>query len=164
MKTSLLIFCLFASITLNAQVLGIDRSSIRVGTGQMYEKVDLCSDTTWIVASSASWLTVATQLFWRTSDTSAFVSNLYSGTAPDIGAYEYLNDTVAGHDSAFVYLIAEANTGKTRTATVTVTGTNVAGYSVITVTQLGNAMLRSPFVGAGRKLYIQKNTGKLIVM
>lgn len=82
---------------------------------------------------------------------------------PDLGAYEYLNDTVAGHDSAFVYLIAEANTGKTRTATVTVQGTNVAGYSQIIVRQLGSATLRSP-VKTGRKMYIQRSTGKIIVM
>lgn len=164
MKSILSILLLITSITLNAQVLGIDRSNVSVGTGQMNEKVDLCSDTTWIVTSSAEWLTVATQLFWRTSDTSAFVTMLYSGETIDIGAFEYLNDTVMGHDSAFVYLIADANTGKTRTATVTVQGTNVEGYSTITVRQVGDAMLRSPVIrSSNKKLYIDSNTGKIIV-
>jgi len=163
-KIILFITLLVLSTQLHSQVLAIDRSIISVGTTQMNEKVDLCSDTTWTVTSSADWLKVATTLFWSTSDTSSFIGMLYSGTAPDIGYNEFLDGMVTGHDSAFVYLIAEANTGKTRTATVTVQGTNVAGYSTITVTQLGSSMLRSPVIRSDKKLYIQRSTGKLIVM
>ena len=163
MKISLIILFCFVSLSINAQVLAIDRSIINVGPEQMNEKFDLCSDTTWIVTSSESWLAVATQLFWRTSATSAKISMLYSGTAPDLGAYEFLQNTVSGHDSAFVYLIAEKNMGKTRTATITVQGTNVPGYSQITVRQIGSAMLRSPVIRSDKKLYIDRSSGKLIV-
>jgi hypothetical protein len=160
MKNSIVILLLLASINLNAQVLGIDRTSISVGSALMNETVDLCSDTTWTIQSSQTWLKVAVRLFWSTSSTSKFVTLYYSGTAPDIGWAEYLQDNASGHDSAFVYLIAEPNLGAKRTAIVTVQGTNVVGYSQITVTQLG--LGKKVFVSSGGKLFIDKN-GKIIV-
>jgi hypothetical protein len=163
-KVYLILIVILMTMPIQAQVLAVDRSVISVPATAADEKFDLCSDTTWTVTSDQEWLTVATQLFWRTSDTSSFVSPVYSGTAPDIGAYEFLNDSVVGHDSAFVYLIASQNLGTARTATVTIQGTNVAGYSTIVFNQAGAISGRSRIIKSPNGKILRTTDGKFIIV
>lgn len=98
-------------------------------------KFNIISNTDWTVTSSQPWLTVGVELFYSLSG-QGYKTVLYSGTAPDIGAFEYMQTSATGHDSAFVTLQAEVNTGTLRTATVSVTGTGVTPTTIY-VTQEG---------------------------
>jgi hypothetical protein len=92
------------------------------------------SNVNWTVTSSQSWLTVLVKLFY-TQNGQNYVTLPYSGSAPDIGAFEYLQTYANGSGSAWVTLTADGNpliTG--RTAIVTVTGTGVPQQTVV-VTQ-----------------------------
>lgn len=110
-------------------------------------KFNIISNTDWTITTSQPWLTVSVQLYWSTIDSlgtkQQWVSMAYSGSAPDLGAFEYLPSTASGHDTAIVTLQADANIGSARTATVTISGTNVANQ-VINVTQEGTTAI-SPF-------------------
>ncbi|MDX9789270.1 MAG: hypothetical protein RBT61_00425 [Candidatus Kapabacteria bacterium] len=125
------------------QYLGVGTHLVNHDSEEMYVKVDLCSNVEWTATSSEEWLKVATQLYWTAMDTFNLVMTTYvsytpySGLAPDIGAFEYLDVMVAGQDSAFLYLIAEENIGEHRTAVVSVQGEGVPGYSQIVVNQYG---------------------------
>lgn len=169
-------------LTINAgiaysQYLGVGTHLVNHDSEEMYVKVDLCSNVEWTATSSEEWLKVATQLYWTAMDTfnlvmTAYVSYTpYSGLAPDIGAFEYLDVMVAGQDSAFLYLIAEENIGEHRTAVVSVQGEGVPGYSQIVVNQYGTGegmdepkgKRDSKAFKMGRKLYIDRQTGKIII-
>jgi len=174
-----------------SQYLGVGTHLVNHDSEEMYVKVDLCSNVEWTATSSEEWLKVATQLYWTAMDTfnlvmTTYVSyNPYSGLAPDIGAFEYLDVMVAGQDSAFLYLIAEENIGEHRTAVVSVQGEGVPGYSQIVVNQYGTGegvpgysqivvnqygtgegmdepkgKRDSKVFKMGRKLYIDRQTGK----
>jgi len=145
------------------QRLGVATQSVTHDPGEMFVKVDLCSDVNWTITSNEDWLKVATQRYWEVNDTTRrqYVTMLYSGTAPDIGAFEYLNTMVTGHDSAFIYLIAEENTGEARTAIVTITGEGVPGVSQITVSQSGGGIASREGI-LERRLYINKQTREII--
>jgi hypothetical protein len=106
-------------------------------------KFNIISNTDWTITSSQPWLTVGVELYYKLG-TQGYKTNLYSGTAPDIGAFEYMQTTATGHDSAFVTLTAEANTGALRTATVTVSGTGVTSQ-IVNVTQEGTTV--PPYTG-----------------
>lgn len=93
-------------------------------------KFNIISNTDWNITSSQSWLTVGVELFYSLGS-QAYKTQLYSGTAPDIGAFEYMQTTASGHDSAFVTLSAEANTEyASRNAIVTVSGTGVSNRTI----------------------------------
>lgn len=160
-----------------SQYLGVGTQLVNHAPEEMYVKVDLCSNVEWTATSSEEWLRVATQLYWTAMDTfnlvmTTYISyNPYSGLAPDIGAYEYLDIMVAGQDSAFLYLIADENVGEHRTAVVSVTGEGVPGYSQIVVNQAGtDGGMDEPkgrtdrVLKTGRKLYIDRQTGKIIII
>jgi hypothetical protein len=163
-KLYLILIVILMTVPIQAQVLAVDRSVISVPEITANEKFDLCSDTTWIATSDQEWLTVATQLFWSTNDSTHFVTFVYSGTAPDIGAYEFLQNYVTGHDSAFAYLIAGANTGVPRTATVTIQGTNVAGYSEIIFTQSGALSSKPEVLKSLNGKILRTSNGKFIII
>lgn len=148
---------LIISLTIHAQVLGVDRSVINVGPEAFKEKFDLCSDTTWTVVSSQEWLGVMVHLWYGARKQ---ISMAYSGTAPDIGAFEFLQSNAAGRDSAFVLLLAEKNTATTRTATVTITGTNVPVVRTILVTQTGTGTTDKVIISNDR--WIIKGTTTII--
>jgi hypothetical protein len=133
-KTLLCLSLLILSFAIKAQVLGVDRTEITMGSSANIEKFDLCSDTTWTVVTSQSWLKVIVYLWYGNTHSTSMG---YSGSAPDIGYSEFINNTGAGRDSAFIKLIADANTSTTRTAMVTITGMNVPVIRTITVTQTG---------------------------
>ena len=101
-------------------------------------KFNIISNTDWTITSSQPWLTVGVELYYSLGG-QGYKTMLYSGTAPDIGAFEYMQTTATGHDSAFVTLTAEANTAYTsRNATVTVSGTGVSN-KIVNVTQEASA-------------------------
>lgn len=152
-----------------SQYLGVGTQLVNHAPEEMYVKVDLCSNVEWTATSSEEWLRVGTQKYWSDS-TGAWVTYFYSGTVIDLGPFEYLDIMVAGQDSAFLYLIADENTGEHRTAVVSVTGEGVPGYSQIVVNQSGtNGGVDDPgsrsgrVVKTGRKLYIDRQTGKIII-
>lgn len=163
-KACLILIVILMAVPIQAQVLGVDRSVISVPATTANEKFDLCSDTTWTVTSDQEWLTVVTQLFWSTNDTTHFVTLVYSGTAPDLGWSEFLEDNVSGHDSAFVYLIASQNLGTARTATVTIQGTNVAGYSTIVFNQAGALSGKSRIIKSPNGKILRTADGKFIIV
>jgi hypothetical protein len=151
-----------------SQYLGVSTHLVNHDSEEMYVKVDLCSNVEWTATSSEEWLKVATQLYWTAMDTfnlvmTAYVSYTpYNGLAPDIGAFEYLDVMVAGHDSAFLYLIAEENTGEERTAIVTITSDEVEGVSQIAVTQAAGAIVSREGI-LERRLYVNRHTRELVV-
>jgi hypothetical protein len=92
------------------------------------------SNTNWVATSSQTWLTVLVKLFY-TQNGQNYVTIPYSGSAPDLGAFEVLQNFANGSGQAWVTLTAQANiSGVGRTATITVTGTGVS-TQIITVTQ-----------------------------
>lgn len=143
------------------QRLGVAAQSVDHGSEEMFVKVDLCSDVEWVATSSEEWLKVGTQRYWKVAS-GAYVTFLYSGLAVDIGAFEYLDVMVAGHDSAFLYLIAEENTGEERTAIVTITSDEVEGVSQIAVTQAAGAIVSREGI-LERRLYVNRHTRELVV-
>jgi hypothetical protein len=95
---------------------------------------NIISNTNWVATSSQTWITVLVKLFY-TQNGQNYVTIPYSGSAPDLGAFEVLQQYANGSGQAWVTLTAQANTsGVGRTATITITGTGVSPQTV-TVTQ-----------------------------
>jgi hypothetical protein len=100
-----------------------------------YGRFNILSDTNWYIQCSETWLTVIVQMYFI-KDGRGYVYNPHSGSAPDIGAYEYRESYAMGSDTAFVQLIAEANVAAPRIAIVAIVGTGVTGQ-IINVYQKG---------------------------
>jgi len=118
-------------LTVNPESLFIDR--MEESTGQFY----INSNTSWIITSSVDWLMVAINL--RSVENGVtYETQRFSGSAPDIGAFEYMENNASGSGDALVTLYASENfSTSARTATVTITGTN-ASTKYVSVTQLDN--------------------------
>ena len=79
----------------------------------------------------------------------------YSGSAPDIGAFEFPQDYANGRDTAFVILtLSETNINNlNRTAIITVSGIDVAS-KIITINQI-NSTLPNTFPKPKSPSYIE---------
>ena len=138
MKKMLFVLVLFmiGFLSLNAQ------SSLQVSTNNVTIAIpvnstgtfNIISNVNWTATSSQTWLTVLVKLFY-TQNGQNYVTIPYSGSAPDLGPFEVLQQYAKGLGQAWVTLTAQANTsGVGRTATITVTGTGVSSQ-IVTVTQ-----------------------------
>jgi hypothetical protein len=105
-----------------------------------YGRFNILSDTSWYIQCSQSWLTVIVQMYY-TKDGKGYVYNPHSGSAPDIGAYEYMESYATGRDTAFVQLVTEANSSAARTAVVAIVGNGVTG-EIINIYQRGIEILK----------------------
>lgn len=104
-----------------------------------YGRFNIFSDTIWYIQCSEAWLTVIVQEYFIKNG-KGYVYNPHSGSAPDIGAYEYMESYAAGRDTAFVQLVAEANGTTARAAVVAVVGNGVSGH-LINIYQRGTETL-----------------------
>ena len=138
MKKILFVLVLFmvGFLSLNAQsTLTVTTNKVTIATpANSTGTFNIISNTNWVATSSQSWLTVLVRLFY-TQNGQNYVTNSYSGIAPDLGAFEVLQNFANGSGEAWVTLTAQANTsGVGRTATITIMGTGVSSQTV-TVTQ-----------------------------
>jgi len=143
---------LLMAIPLNAQFLFINKTSVTIpatgnpqtigagGYSGTREVFYIISDTTWRIDTSQPWLTVLVQLYWSNVEGGVkkqWVTLPYSGSAPDIGAFEYMNTYATGHDTAIVTLICEdPNAGEPRKGAVMVGGASTPIRTLI-ATQTG---------------------------
>lgn len=136
MKNLLYLLFLICNIGFGQAVLDPSLTSLTLERfNESRGKFDLNSNTTWVVTSPQPWLKVWVSQIWPQPDGSKQYTQFYSGNAPDIGAFEYLESKASGENQAIVVLQAEANTtGVERISLVTLTGTN-ATTKTITVTQ-----------------------------
>lgn len=114
-----------------------------------YGRFNILSNTNWHIQCSETWLTVIVQEYFI-KDGKGYTYNPHSGSAPDIGAYEYMESYATGNDTAFVQLVSEANTGVPRTAVVAVVGTGVVGH-IINIYQKGTLLPKDntiPIIGS----------------
>lgn len=165
MKKLLWGMALLIAIPLNAQFLFINKTGVTIPasgnpqsigagtTGNPSAKSEvfyILSDTTWRIDSSQPWLTVLVQLYWSNVDTNGvkkqWVTLGYSGSAPDIGAFEYMQTYATGHDTAIVTLrCEEANTGEMRHGAITIRGADTPIRTLIG-TQLGMSPETLPYL------------------
>ena len=103
-------------------------------------RFNIISNADWRIDCSQSWLTVVVQEYFI-KDGKGWVYNPHSGSAPDIGAYEYYESYATGSDTAFVLLMAEPNAAASRTAIVTISGTDIVN-KIINVYQRGTETLK----------------------
>jgi hypothetical protein len=103
-------------------------------------RFNIISNVDWRIDCSQPWLTVVVQEYF-TKDGKGYVYNPHSGSAPDIGAYEYYDIYATGSDTAFVLLMAEPNAAASRTAIVTISAAGVANR-IINVYQRGTELFK----------------------
>ncbi len=151
MKKLFAILSFIGCLSLNAQTpfLFVNKHAIMFeansNAGDMYFPAEMSNNATgrfniissvdWRIDCSKTWLTVTVQMYYSKGK-QGYVYNPHSGSAPDIGAFEFMESYATGRDTAFVLLVAEPNTGVSRMATVVITGLNVT-TQVIMVTQKG---------------------------
>jgi hypothetical protein len=102
-------------------------------------RFNIISNTNWRIDCSQPWLTVVIQEYFVENGKS-YVYNPHSGSAPDIGAYEFYEIYATGNDTAFVLLMAEPNGTASRTAIVTISGTGITNQ-IINIFQRGTEFL-----------------------
>jgi hypothetical protein len=134
-KILLVIVLVIIGFVSYAQSLQVSTNNVTIATpANSTGTFNIISNVNWTATSSQTWLTVLVKLFY-TQNGQNYVTIPYSGSAPDIGAYEVLQPYANGSGQAWVTLTAEANSsGVGRTATVTVSGTGVPSQ-VVTITQ-----------------------------
>lgn len=96
----------------------------------------IASNTDWKVTSQDNWIKISVKLYY-TENGQAYVTLPYSGTAPDIGAFEYLQEYATGHDTAIVILNIDENIlNSSRSTNLIISGTGIVD-KIIPVTQTG---------------------------
>jgi len=138
-KSSFLILLFIGCISVEAQTTFLKifthvKDEFTVIVPDSIVKFNIASNTNWIIQSIEPWVTVSVQLYY-TKDGSRWMTLPYSGSAPDIGAFEFPQDYANGRDTAFVTLtLSGTNINNfNRTATI-----NISGIDVITKTIIIN--------------------------
>ena len=130
-----LVFFIFGFISINAQTLTVSPNTLTIATpANSTGKFNITSNSNWTATSSQSWLTVLVSLLYVQSGQN-YATIPYSGNAPDLGAFEVLQNFASGNGNAIVKLTAQADPSNiNRTATITITGTGLP-TQIVTVTQ-----------------------------
>ena len=93
----------------------------------------IISNVDWKVTSSESWVAEMYTRRYFTENGQRYVTQWWSGGGPDIGAFEYEENWVSGHDTAFVRINAYANQSFDRTTVITVSGTGVNPRTILLI-------------------------------